>query len=115
MSAAVAAFTLALGFAGNACTQPSFADIFGPETFHGLVEARAAAADGETSWLKQGFGKTSVSGDGPALAFEHADLEWKPSFGFLVSGDFSVIAQPHVTPGVDVGEAYLKLKAPPTS
>lgn len=49
------------------------------------------------------------------LAFDHAALEWKPSFGFAVSGDVSLLAQPHVEHALDLGEAYLKFKAPPTA
>jgi hypothetical protein len=104
---------LAFGHAGSARAQAASAlsDVFGPQAFHGLLEVRGAAADGETSWLKGGFGKTSAS-DGTSLDGQAA-LEWKPAFGFALSGDVTVLAQRHVDPGVDVGEAYLKLKAPP--
>jgi hypothetical protein len=116
-SSGVAALILALASAAAARAEPADAlsAIFGPQTLHGLVEARAAVADGEKSWLDQGFGKASVSGDGSVLAFDQAALEWKPSFGFAVSGDVTVLAQPHLNPAVDLGEAYLKLKAPPTT
>jgi hypothetical protein len=109
------ALTLALGRAGAACAQAPdvLSDVFGPQAFHGLLEIRAAAADGETSWLDGGFGKTSVSGHGGTLDVPQAALEWRPSFGFAVSADVTVLAQRHVDPGVDVGEAYLKVKAPP--
>jgi hypothetical protein len=111
------ALILASGQAGSACAQaaPALTDVFGAQTFHGLVEVRAAYADGEKSWLEGGFGKTSVSGHGGTLDIPQAALEWKPSFGFAVSGDITVLAQRHVDPGVDLGEAYLKLKAPPTA
>jgi hypothetical protein len=105
---------LAPAAAARAGPADALSAVFGPQTVHGFVEVRAAAADGEKSWLDQGFGKTSVSGDAPALAFDQAALEWKPSFGFALSGDFTFLAQPHVVPALDIGEAYLKLKAPPT-
>ena len=57
------------------------ADIISAETFHGLVEVRAAAADGERSWLDGGFGKTGVSGgrgDWRADGLTQAALEWRP-------------------------------------
>src|SRR5580765_240017 len=94
------------------------AQIFGPETLHGIADLRVSAADGETSWLDGGFGKTAVSGDGdgvkvkPRLA--EAALEWKPRFNFAVSGVVALELQPQVHPAFDVSEAYLKLQAPPT-
>jgi len=107
------ALILAFGPAGHARAQaaPALSDIVGPQTFHGFAEVRAAAADGETSWREGGFGKTAAS-KGVSLDGQAA-LEWKPSFGFAVSGDVTVLAQRHVTPGIDIGEAYLKVKAPP--
>ena len=104
---------MALILAGGVA-RPAFAqsEIFSPDTFHGIAEVRAAAADGETSWLDGGFGKTSVSKGGD-LKLTGAALEWKPSLSFAVSGVVSVLAQPDVDPAIDLGEAYLKLKAPP--
>ncbi|MFL5295245.1 MAG: hypothetical protein ACJ798_02575 [Phenylobacterium sp.] len=110
------AWVLAFGHAGACRAQAgSFADIFSPDSFHGLAEVRAAGANGERSWLDHGFGKTSVSGDGPALKATQAALEWKPAFSFAVSGDVTLLAQSDAHPGVDLGEAFLKLKAPPTA
>ncbi|WP_331539424.1 hypothetical protein [Phenylobacterium sp.] len=94
------------------------AQIFGPETLHGIADVRVSAADGEKSWLYGGFGKTAVSGDGggvkvkPRLA--EAALEWKPRFSFAVSGVLALELQPQVHPAFDVSEAYLKLQAPPS-
>ncbi len=105
------ALTLACGIAGPALAD---SDIFSAETFHGIAEVRAAAADGETSWLDGGFGKTSVSKGGD-LKLTGAALEWKPSFSFAVSGVVTVQVQPDLDPAFDLGEAYLKLKAPPSS
>jgi hypothetical protein len=105
------ALTLACGVAGPAFAQ---SEIFSPDTLHGFAEVRAAAADGERSWLDGGFGKTSVSKGGD-LKLTGAALEWKPSFGFAVSGVVSALVQPDLDPAFDLGEAYLKLKAPPAS
>jgi hypothetical protein len=110
----LAVLTLACASAGEARAQ---ADIISAETFHGLVEVRAAAADGERSWLDRGFGKAGVSGgrgDWRADGLAQAALEWRPRFNFAVSGVVTVLAQPDLSPSVDLGEAYLKLQAPPT-
>lgn len=105
------ALSLACSLAGAARAQ---SDIVSPDTFHGLVEVRAAAANGERSWLHGGFGKTSVSGGGSGnLAVSQAVLEWKPKFSFSVSGVVSVQAQSRLRPGLDLDEAYLQLRAPP--
>jgi len=98
---------MACAVASPACAQ---SDIFSPETFHGLLEARAATLGGERSWLDGGFGKTGVTN---SLEISQAALEWRPRFSFAVSGVVTALVQPDIDPGVDLGEAYLKLKAPP--
>jgi hypothetical protein len=103
---------LTCAFASRAQAQ---SDIVSPETLHGLVEVRAAAADGETSWLDGGFGKTSVSGGGQArVQLTQAALEWRPRFNFAVSAVVTGLLQPQLDPKLDLSEAYLKLKAPPS-
>jgi hypothetical protein len=113
--ACLAVLTLACAGAGEARAQ---ADILSRETFHGLVEVRVAAADGERSWLDGGFGKTGVSGgrdDWRADAeLTLAAIEWRPRFNFAISGVVTALVQPDLSPKVDLGEAYLNLKAPPT-
>jgi hypothetical protein len=104
----LAALTLMLGCAGQAWAQ---ADIVSPAAFHGLAEIRLAGGDTETSWLKGGFGKTGQAHEG--LRFTQAALEWRPSFNFALSGVVTALYQPDVDPRFDIGEAYLKLKAPP--
>jgi hypothetical protein len=94
------------------------AQLFAPETFHGLADLTLAAADGEASWLDGGFGKTAVSGarDGswklhPRLG--QAAVEWRPRLNFAVSGVISARLQPKVDPALDITEAYLKVQSPP--
>ena len=108
------AVVLSASVAGAAAAQSEskFSDIFGVETLHGVADVRLATAGGEKSWLNGGNGKTSVSG-GTDLRLSSAALEWKPSFGFAVSGVASVYYQPDLDPAFDLGEAYLKFKAPP--
>jgi len=113
--AALAAPALIAGLAaGPACAQSG---LFAPDAFHGLADLRLSAADGEKGWLDGGFGKTQASGKGdgfkvkPRLA--EAALEWKPRLNFAVSGVVTAELQPQVRPRLDVGEAYVKLRAPP--
>ena len=88
-----------------------------PALVAGLADLRLSAADGEKGWLDGGFGKTQASGKGdgfkvkPRLA--EAALEWKPRLNFAVSGVVTAELQPQVKPELDLGEAYLKLRAPP--
>jgi hypothetical protein len=113
----VAGLAFALALASEQVARAE-SPIFGPQTLHGIADLRLAGADGETSWLKGGFGKTAVSGGGgddvkvrPRLS--DAALEWKPRLNFAVSGVVTLDLQPQVHPAFDVTEAYLKLQAPP--
>ena len=112
----LAALILALAQAGPARAQ---SDVISPETFHGLIEARVTGADGERSWLDGGFGKTGVSGGHNGWRADaqltQAALEWRPHFNFAVGAVVTALVQPDLKPGLDLGEAYLTLKAPPTS
>jgi hypothetical protein len=85
--------------------------IFAPETLHGFADLRLTAIDGEKGWLDGGFGKTGARRDGLDLA--EAAVEWKPRFNFALSAVVSADLQPAVDRRVDLGEAYLKWKAPP--
>ena len=113
--AAILAAALGLATAGahGACAQEA---IFGRDTLHGLAELRLAAADGERSWVDGGFGKAAIPGDGwrETAGLSQAVLEWKPRFSFAVSAVVSAQWQADVHPKLDLNEAYLKLKAPPS-
>jgi hypothetical protein len=85
--------------------------IFGPEAFHGLVEVRLASVNGEAGWLQGGFGKTDAK-DG--LSLSDVALEWTPRFNFAVGAVITAELQPQISDHPDLGEAYLKLKAPPS-
>ena len=87
--------------------------IFAPENFHGLADLRLGIADGEKGWLDGGFGKTSRSGGRDGVSLSEAALEWKPRFSFALSGVATVEYQPKTDPTFDLGEAYLKFRAPP--
>jgi hypothetical protein len=94
--------------------------VFGRDTIHGLAELRFAGADGEQSWIEGGFGKTAIPGrsnDGDwrdTVGLSQAVVEWRPRFSFAVSAVISGQWQADTHPRLDLDEAYLKLKAPPT-
>jgi hypothetical protein len=110
MSARLLALTLLCAGAGAAHAE---SDIFSPEVFHGLAEVGLVASDTENSWVNGGYGKTGIERNG--LQLNQAALEWRPNFSFAVSGVVYVQYQPRVSPQVDIGEAFLKVKAPPTA
>jgi hypothetical protein len=101
---------LLLLFAGPAAYAQSA--VFGSEAFHGLAEVRLASVDGEAGWLAGGFGKTDAK-DG--LSLSDVALEWTPRFNFAVGALVTADLQPQINDHVDLGEAYLKLKAPPSA
>jgi hypothetical protein len=108
----------ALGLAAAAGATPASAQdaVFGPQTLHGMAELRVAAADGERSWVDGGFGKAAVPGAGwrAKAGVSQAVLQWKPRFSFAVGAVVSAQWQDDVHPKLDLDEAYLKLKAPPS-
>jgi hypothetical protein len=100
---------LLLASAGaQACAQSS---VFGPETLHGLAEVRLASTIGEAGWLQGGFGKSDAK-DG--LSLSELALEWTPRFNFALGAVISAELQPQISDRPDLGEAYLKLQAPPS-
>jgi hypothetical protein len=105
----------ALAAAGAAHAQEA---IFGRDTLHGLAEFRVAGADGEQSWIDGGFGKTAIPGsrDGwrETAGLSQAVVEWRPRFSFAVSAVVSGQWQADTSPRLDLDEAYLKFKAPPS-
>jgi hypothetical protein len=100
--------------ATDACAET----IFASESFHGVAEVRLSGADGEKSWLDGGFGKTSVSGGGDNVrirpSLSEASLEWKPQFGFAGAAVVAAQLQPDIDPALDLGEAYLTFRTPPS-
>jgi hypothetical protein len=114
--------TLCAGLLGLTALAAPFASraqeaIFGREAFHGMAELRVAGADGEASWIEGGFGKTALAGgDGwrDSTGLSQAVVEWRPRFSFALSAVVSAQWQADTDPRLDLDEAYLKLKAPPT-
>jgi hypothetical protein len=105
-----------LAAAGGALAQEA---LFGRDTIHGLAEISWAGTDGERSWIQGGFGKSAVPGDGngwrSVAGVSQAVVEWKPRFTFGLSAVVSAQWQADVHPKLDLDEAYLKAKAPPSA
>ncbi|HEX5380255.1 MAG TPA: hypothetical protein VFW47_16880 [Phenylobacterium sp.] len=101
------AVVIAFG-AGGARAQSA---AFGPEAFHGLAEVRLASTGGENSWLDHGSGKTDAL---EGLSLSEVALEWRPRFNFALAAVITAELQPKVSDKVDLGEAYLQLKSPPS-
>jgi hypothetical protein len=95
-------------------------DLISADTLHGVLDARAAWADGETSFTQGGFGKAryggSADGGGSTkLQLADAALEWTPRVGWDLSAVVDVIHQPGQEHTVDVDQAYFVYKPVPTS
>ncbi|WP_331505876.1 hypothetical protein [Phenylobacterium sp.] len=110
---------MALAILGTADAARAQDGIFGRDTIHGLAEVRLAGAEGERSWIDGGFGKAAVPGGGEggwrdSAGLSQAVVEWRPSFSFAVSAVISAQWQADTDPKLDLDEAYLKLKAPPS-
>ena len=98
---------------------PAWADsgIFSASDFSGMLDLRLSTADGEPSWLAQGFGKTRVSGAGSGFAghasIANANLAWAPhltwDFGAVIAGQY----QSDHDHAPALTEAYLVYKPTP--
>jgi hypothetical protein len=111
--AAAAALALA------AATRAPAAELFGEDSLHGFAELRLAGADAERGWLDGRFGKAGVSGGAHGGWRGKADLsqavfEWRPRLSFALGAVVSAQYQAGVHPGLDLDEAYLQFKAPPS-
>jgi len=112
-----AAMAIACGWTSPAAAQ---ADLLSPDTLHGVVDLRAAATDGEPTFLDGGFGKARFGGhEGSdfvgALEVAQAALEWTPRLTWDLSAVVDVMAQPDQDHAVDFGQAYLVFKPVPSS
>lgn len=90
------------------------ADLFSPETFAGVADLRLGTANGEPSWLDGGFGKLAL-GDETKLRLSEASLQWKPRLSFALGAVVTAQVQPDADPALDLGEAYLTWRAPPSA
>ena len=91
-----------------ACLPAAAQELFAPETITLAGDARIAAADGETSWLDGGYGKTRHDDVRPRLA--EAELIWQPRLTWALTGTIVVIAQQGQDKPIDISEAMLAFK-----
>ncbi|HVY91050.1 MAG TPA: hypothetical protein VG942_19430 [Hyphomonadaceae bacterium] len=86
----------------------------------GYVDVRAAIANGETSWLKGGYGKSRYGGDQAGDAVGRIEVAeaaaiWRPRF----SQNFGAVVHLQYEPGqdhaIDLIESYLSMKTDPDS
>ncbi|MEI9890864.1 MAG: hypothetical protein WDN45_10080 [Caulobacteraceae bacterium] len=93
-------------------------DLLSPAVVSVQGDLRLSAADGEASWLQDGFGKTRYGGKDPGwttrLQLASADLIWKPAFAFDLSGYVDAVYQPVDGRPVDLQEAFLQYKPLPS-
>ena len=87
-------------------------DLLSADTLTLMLDARLVLADGQTSWVDGGFGKTrfdgTADGDFKARAVPvEADLIWQPRFSDSLNGNVAVAWQLDGEEDVDVMEAYL--------
>ena len=92
-------------------------DLLSPAVLSVQADVRLSAADGEPSWLQDGFGKTRYGGTGKGwttrLQLASADVIWRPALAFDLSGYVDAIYQPVDDHPVDLSEAFLQYKPLP--
>jgi len=86
--------------------------IFSPEAFTVLLDARLVVANGATSFVNGGFGKTRFQGDADGgfkarVVPVEADLVWAPQFTSSLSANVSVAMQKGQENDVDLIEAFV--------
>jgi hypothetical protein len=91
-----------------------------PETVHGVVDLRLAAASGEPSFTSGGFGKALYGGEGTNALQGRADIalaaiEWTPTVAWDWSAVVDVAYQPGQEHPVDLLQAYAVFKPTPHS
>jgi hypothetical protein len=109
----VLALATALALAVPAAARAQ-ADLLSREAFHGVVDVRAAGGDVERGWVDGGLGKSGLS-DGDELTIPRAAITWTPSLGFAVRAHVTLQYEPKASPDLDVNEAYVEFRAPPSS
>ena len=93
------------------------ADLFSGDQLRGTIDVRTGVADGEQSWLREGMGKTrlsgSASGDEHGVLLGQGFLIWHPHFTWSLDGTLTLHSDSQLEPSVDVTEAFLSYRAPP--
>ena len=104
--------TAALGLATPAAAEGI--DVLSPETLSVTGTLSLAATNGEESWVDDGFGKLSTSGDDGDLKikplFSEANLIWQPRLGWALSANVVGTFQGGERNEAGLSEAYLSYK-----
>ncbi|MBL8551771.1 MAG: hypothetical protein JNJ73_17415 [Hyphomonadaceae bacterium] len=107
----------AVVLAGLCAHTPAFAEsLFDGDQLRGFLELRAVAADGERSWMRDGFGKTRFGGGGEEVVgagLATGLLVWRPHLSWSLDGYVSLQADSQALPALDAVEAYLSYRGPP--
>jgi len=105
---------IAAGLAGQALPGRAWAgaDLFSPETIRAWADMRLVSADGEKTWLDDGFGKLRYGGERRLDAAQVA-VQWKPRLtdtlsAYVVAQSVSGAEHP-----AGIEEAYLKWRPLP--
>jgi hypothetical protein len=106
---------LALGLAVACVAGPALAqddhsqlDLFSKDTVSGLINLRLAHADGEKSWVDEGFGKSRFGRDSAGLA--DGLIEWRPRLTWSLSAVVDVVGQSDQQHRIDLNQAYVLYK-----
>jgi hypothetical protein len=107
------ALCLALVAFGAPAVARAQADLISPATLHGVADVRLGFGHVARGWIDGGQGKSGLA-DGDALTVPRAALTWTPSLGYALGAHVTVQHQPGAAPDLDVNEAYLTFRAPPS-
>ncbi len=80
----------------------------------GFLDLGAAVADGEQSWIDEGFGKTRFSGDEDVEGVARAILLWRPQLPWNLDGFVTIAADAQLDPALDLVEGYLNYRGAPS-
>lgn len=87
-------------------------ELLSADTFALSGDIRLIAGDGESSWLRDGFGKTRY-GNLQAPAPGNFDLAWTPRLGWSLSATIVASAVGGPRPEAGLSEAFLSFRSPP--
>src|SRR5690349_16339191 len=90
----------------------------GSSDLSGYIDFRAAAADGQSSWLNGDYGKARYGGDRDFKLrgrFEVAEAAviWHPRFSETMGATVHLQYEPGQDHAVDIIESYVSFKTPP--
>jgi len=104
------------GLALAASVTPALAEPSGGDDLRGFIDIRAGAADGEVSFLDEGFGKSRFGGDNgdwDADALLHGMLSWRHHLTWNLDSVVTVQGDSQLD-SVGVVEAYLSYRGAPS-